>query len=47
MWNLRNKTDEHMGGGMERGKQTKRDSLKTENKLMVIRGRWMGDGLDG
>ena len=44
MWNLRNKTEEHMGRDRKekRGKQTTRD-----NKLRVDGGRRVGDGLCG
>ena len=41
MWNLRNKTDEHMGG-KKRGKPGNR-LLTTENKLRVARGE-VGEG---
>ena len=48
MWNLGNKTDEHMGRGKkeERGRQTIRDSY-TENKRRLMEGRRWGDGLNG
>ena len=45
MWNLRNKTDEHMGG---RGKKEKRRETNherlfmIENKLRVDGGQWVG-----
>ena len=47
MWNLRNKTDEHMGRGRKKekkGKQTAKD-LTIQNKLSWRRRR-VGDGLD-
>ena len=47
MWNLRNKTDEHMEGG-KREKETNHERLfMRENKLKVDGGRWVGAGLDG
>ena len=47
MWNLRNKTDEHMRrGGEERETKHKR-LLMIQNKLRVDGGREVGDGLDG
>ena len=46
MSNLRNKIDEHMGGG-KRGRETNHKRLLTiENKLRVDGGTWRGDGLD-
>ena len=49
MWNLRNKTDEHMGRGTKRGeKETNHKSpLMIENKLRVDGGKRVGDGLVG
>ena len=49
MWNLRNKTDEHMRGGKRKKKErvtNHKRLLKIENKLRVDGGRWGGDGLD-
>ena len=46
MWNLRNKTDEHVRRGeKERGKQIIRDFM-IENKMRVDGRKWVGDGLD-
>lgn len=40
MWNLRNKTDEHIGGGNKRERETyHKRILKMENKLRVDGGR--------
>ena len=44
-WNLRNKTDEHMGRGEKGEMEVNRRRLTTENKLTVDGGRWVGDGL--
>ena len=49
MWNLRNKTDEHIGRGKKK-KERETDHkrlLKIENKMRVEEGKWVGDGLDG
>ena len=43
MWNLRNKTDEHMVGGKREGNNHER-LLKIENKLRVDGGRRVGMG---
>ena len=41
MWNLRNKTDEQMGRGEKRDRETNHKRLlTTENKLRVDGGRW-------
>ena len=51
MWNLRIKTNKHMGrGGGGGGGETERNHrrlLMIQNKLRVDGGRWVGDGLDG
>ena len=50
MWNLRNRTDEHIGrgGGDGEERETKhKRPLTTENKPSVDGGTWVGDGLDG
>ena len=48
MWNLRNKTDEHLGrGGREEREANHKRLLMIENKLWVDGGRLVGDGLDG
>ena len=48
MWNLRNKTDEHMGRvGREEKETSHKRCLTTENKLRGDRGRSVGDGLNG
>ena len=46
MWNIRNKTDEHLGRVGEEEKGDKR-LLMRENTLRVDGGRWVGDGLNG
>ena len=47
MWNLRNKTDEHMGSGEKKRKEgNHKRLLRIENKLRVDGGKWAGDGLD-
>ena len=50
MWNLRKKTDEHIGRGKRKigDRETKHKRFLTiENKLWIRRGRWVGDGLHG
>ena len=48
MWNLRNKTDEHMGMGDREERETNHKRLLAiENKLRIDGRRWEGDGLDG
>ena len=48
MWNLRNKTDEHMGVGGRGERETNHKRLLTiEDKLSGDGGRWVGDELDG
>ena len=47
MWNLRNRTDEHMGRGEGKKGGDHKSFLMIENKLRVVGGRWVGDGLDG
>ena len=46
LWNLRNKIDEHMGGG-KKGETSHKRLLRIENKLRVGGGMWVGDGLHG
>ena len=49
MWNLRNETDEHLGGRKTREERETNHKilLMIENKLWVDRGSWVGDGLAG
>ena len=46
MWNLRSKTDEHMGEGKKRERETNHKRLlKTENKQRFDGGRAWGMGI--
>ena len=47
MWNLRNKTDEHMEGKKEERETNYKRLIMIHNKLRVARGEVGGDGLDG
>ena len=48
MWNLRNKTNGQMRWELEKERERNYERLlKTEKKLRVSEGRWVGDGLDG
>ena len=49
IWNLRNKTDEHMGRGRKerRKERNHKRLLTTENKRKVEGRWWVGDVLDG
>ena len=49
MWNLRNKTDEHMGSVGGRGEREieHKTLLRIQHQLRVDGRRWVGDGLDG
>ena len=47
VWNLRNKTDEHMGRwGREERETNHKRLLMIQNKLWVDGERWVEDGLD-
>ena len=46
MYNLRNKTGEHNGGVEGERETNHKRLLKTENKLRVDGGRWVGGGLN-
>ena len=47
MWNLGNKTDEHMGRGQRGERETNKRTLLMIEEQRVDGGRWAGDGLDG
>ena len=44
MWNLRNKTDEHIG---RVGEENKPQESPNDRELRVEGGRWVRNGLDG
>ena len=47
-WNLRSKTDEHIGGGEKRRKGNKpQETLNHRHELRIDGGTWVGYGLVG